>query len=46
MKLGCGFDIVLEGSGKLPACGARDVKHTVYGMHHKSTGVDYWEGEP
>ena len=33
-------------SDKLLAYGARDGKHTVYSMHHKSTGVDYWEGEP
>lgn len=33
-------------SDKLLAFGARDGKHTVYSMHRKSTGVDYWEGEP
>lgn len=33
-------------SDKLLAFSARNRQHTVYSMHHKSTAVDYWEGEP
>ncbi len=33
-------------SGKLLAYGAVDGRSTVHSMHHKSSGVDYWDGEP
>ena len=32
-------------SGKLMAFSARDGQSTLRSMHHKGTGVDYWDGE-